>query len=335
MLPLATPRLVLRELRLDDAAVVAGYRNDPAVSALQDWPVPYTEQMFVDRFNARGGGALNLAAGTNLGIEVDGALVGDVYVQLHDGAGEVGWSLTPSAQGRGYATEAATAIVEVLFRDHGATRLHASLHPANVASARVCEAIGMTFEALTRLSFRGREGWEDDLQYAITRDQWQQWVSRPRHPPATLRLVELGPANVGAYRRLATHRSQERLVAPMHASFTDALFPEVIDGAPVTPWMRGIEADGTAAGFVMLAASNEHHPEPYVWRLLIDRMHQRRGIGKTALAQVFALLRDDGHKSITVSWVDGPGSPRRFYEQLGFVPTGEIDDGEVVARLRW
>nr|MBA3400113.1 GNAT family N-acetyltransferase [Acidimicrobiia bacterium] len=32
-------------------------------------------------------------------------------------------------------------------------------------------------------------------------------------------------------------------------------------------------------------------------------------------------------------WVDGPGSPRRFYEQLGFVPTGEIVDGEIEARL--
>ena len=61
------------------------------------------------------------------------------------------------------------------------------------------------------------------------------------------------------------------------------MFPESIDGAPVVPWMRAIEADGELVGFVMLAITTEAHPEPYLWRFLIDRMHQRRGIGSAAL----------------------------------------------------
>jgi hypothetical protein len=33
------------------------------------------------------------------------------------------------------------------------------------------------------------------------------------------------------------------------------------------------------------------------------------------------------------SWVpDLPGTPEPFYLRFGFVPTGDIDDGEVVAR---
>ena len=34
------------------------------------------------------------------------------------------------------------------------------------------------------------------------------------------------------------------------------------------------------------------------------------------------------------SVVPGEGSPLGFYEGLGFVPTGEIDEGESVMRLK-
>ena len=35
-----------------------------------------------------------------------------------------------------------------------------------------------------------------------------------------------------------------------------------------------------------------------------------------------------------MSWADGRGSPRPLYERYGFVPTGDIEDGEVVAAAR-
>ena len=83
----------------------------------------------------------------------------------------------------------------------------------------------------------------------------------------------------------------------------------------------------------MVALSSEHHDEPYLWRLLVDRMHQRRGIGRRVLDLVVEDCRERGDTTLMVSWVDGKGSPRPLYERYGFVPTGEIDDGEVVARL--
>ena len=332
---MTTHRLLIRTMRPDDAVRVAAYRNDPDVARYQDWPLPYTEQMVIDRLAARADVSVEdqLTQGLNLVIEADGEAVGDVYVQVEDGLAEVGWTLVLAAQGRGYATEAATAALHLLFTQLGAHRVEASIHPDNIASARVCETIGMTFEVHTRQSFRGREGLEDDVRYSVVRADWEAWTNRPRHLPKEVRLVELGPDNSPTYRRLATHRSQERLVAPMWASYEHALFPEIIDGAPVAPWMRGIEADGEPAGFVMLAEVTEHHPEPYLWRLLIDRRHQRRGIAGVALGLVFERLRAEGRSTIMTSWVDGPGSPRPFYERLNFVPTGEIDDGEIVARL--
>jgi|GEM_PF-6096511 len=81
------------------------------------------------------------------------------------------------------------------------------------------------------------------------------------------------------------------------------------------------------------ALTTEAHREPYLWRLLIDRMHQRRGIGRQVLDLLVEECRAWGDQSLMVSWADGPGSPRPFYEAYGFVPTGDIVDEEIEARL--
>src|SRR5690606_29967975 len=121
--------------------------------------------------------------------------------------------------------------------------------------------------------------------------------------------------------RLAVHKSQERLVAPMLDNFRDALVPPVEHGAPVVPWYRAIEADGDIVGFLMATQPTAAHPNPYLWRLLIDRMHQRRGIGSAALDHFEQWCRDQGATAIEVSWVEGPGSPARMYRARGYEPS--------------
>ena len=72
----------------------------------------------------------------------------------------------------------------------------------------------------------------------------------------------------------------------------------------------------------------------FLWRLLIDRRHQRRGYGTATLDAVVAYVRGrpNGDALIT-SAGQGEGTPQPFYERYGFVPTGEIMEGEVVLRL--
>ena len=69
-------------------------------------------------------------------------------------------------------------------------------------------------------------------------------------------------------------------------------------------------------------------------RLLVDRMHQRRGIGERAVALVVEEARRAGVDRLVTSYVDERGGPEPFYERLGFVRTGAIVDGEVEAALR-
>jgi GNAT superfamily N-acetyltransferase len=119
----------------------------------------------------------------------------------------------------------------------------------------------------------------------------------------------------------------------MSATFRDALLPEEVDGARVVPWFRGITADGIPVGFMMLALATETFAEPFLWRLLIDRWHQRRGIGKWAMWLLLEQLREQGHTRLTTSWGAGIGSPEPFYRGLGFELTGKMIDHEFEGAL--
>jgi GNAT superfamily N-acetyltransferase len=133
---------------------------------------------------------------------------------------------------------------------------------------------------------------------------------------------------------LETFGWQRRLVAPNQRSLAQALLPGDDDtGHPIVPWYRAIEADGQLAGFVMVAAPTPSEPNPYLWRFMIDRRHQRRGIGRVALGLVVEQAVAWGADALLVSWVPGVGSPAPFYLAHGFEPTGEVDEDEVVARL--
>jgi GNAT superfamily N-acetyltransferase len=119
----------------------------------------------------------------------------------------------------------------------------------------------------------------------------------------------------------------------MAQSFADAAEPEIEDGAPVIPWMRAVHADDEIVGFAMLAESRWPGEHPYLWRLLIDRRHQGRGIGTRAVGLIAERLRAEGHERLVVSWVRDLGGPEPFYLGLGFRLTGRIEDGEHVGEL--
>jgi RimJ/RimL family protein N-acetyltransferase len=335
---LRTPRLVIRPVRPDDVDPLFERRNDPRVAELQAWVTPYPRERaesIVAEVLAMDGPvegqwfmATIVEAATD---EVVGDLVLHPTNELR--TAEVGYSLGTRHWGKGYAVEALDAFVAWILEALPVTRVSAGLHPDNRASAMVLERTGLLFEGHTRLSFWIGDDNSDDLVYGMTRADWEAWRDRPRTPPADVRLVAVTLETRAEVLALRTHHSQQAFVAPMLQSFADALLPEVVDGAPVVPWMRAIVADGVIVGFAMLALTTPHHPEPFLWRLLIDRLHQRRGIASRVLDLVAHECREMGDDTLLVSWVEGKGSPRDFYLAHGFTTTGRIVDGETEARL--
>lgn len=337
--PIRTRRLLLRPFRGDDVAALAARRNDPRVAHYQNWTTPFSEERattMVGELVAMDGPAIDEWWMLVIADPDTDAALGDLAVHLtcEGRMAEIGYTLASDQWGRGYATESVEALVAHLFEDLGVSRVFGLLHPDNVASAQVLERTGFLFEGHTRLSFWLDGEGSDDHIYGMLRSDWEAWRARPRLSPEEVRLVELTVDNNADVWRLTTHKTQETFVATMPESFADALFPEVVDGHRLVPWMRGIEADGTMAGFVMLAVPTEHHREPYLWRLLVDRLHQRRGIGGRALDLVEAECRAMGGEALVTSWAEGRGSPRPFYLARGFEPTGRIVDDETEARKR-
>jgi RimJ/RimL family protein N-acetyltransferase len=334
-LPITTERLVLRAFEPADAAAFSAYRSDPAVAELQSWETPFTFEM-AERFIAEcpDGGPVK-GEWVQIAVTRDGALIGDVAVGLdqHGLIATVGYSLATAHQGKGLAREAVGAVVDRLFDELGVHRVEANVDPRNIASARLIEDLGFAYEGTAVSAVWSRGEWTDEDHYAFTEDSRAAWMERPRNRPADVRLVEVTPDNQSKLWRLKTHRNQQRFVATMPESFADALVPEVIDGAPVVPWMRGVEADGEMVGFVMLAEVTDAHSEPYLWRLFVDRRHQRRGIGDRILQLIVDRLVEEGHSTLLTSWESGPGGPEPFYVARGFQPTGNIVDGEIEARL--
>ncbi len=338
--PIRTRNLLIRPFTVEDTEAFVARRNHPDVARYQNWELPFTREQG-ERIVAElveMDGPVNDEWWMAIVVEVEsGDVVGDLALCLtwEGRTAEVGYSFEPDHWGKGYAVEATEALVEYVFDGLGVTRVFGMLHPDNPASAMVLERVGMLFEGHTKSSFWLGGEVSDDWIYGMTRPDWETWRDRPRNPPREVRLVEVTTENEGAVSKLATHKTQEEFVAPMLWSYADALFPEVVDGAPLVPWMRAIVADDEPVGFVMLALRTEHHPEPYLWRFLIDRLHQRRGIGGKALELVIEECRRMGDSSLLTSWVEGKGSPQPFYLAHGFEPTGRVIDDETEARLQF
>ena len=335
--PLRTERLVLRVMRTTDAAPFAAYRNDPEVARYQSWDLPFTEQDALALLSGQDDrDDVSPGQWTQFAVERDGALIGDVCAHLDHSSSVagIGFTLARSEQGRGYASEAVQALVSDLVQRVGVRRVCGELDPDNIASQRVLENVGLTYEATTKGSLLWRGQSADSMTYGATAEECRAWVARDHDPPDQVCLVPLTLENNRRYYALRTHHSQERFVAPMSWSFADALFPEVIDGAPVVPRLYGVEADGEPVAFVMIAEVTPAHPEPYLWRLLVDRRHQRRGVGRRALDLLCDQLSAEGCATVVTSWVPGPGTPAPFYRKYGFLETGELVDGETLVRLQ-
>ncbi|MEI7530117.1 MAG: GNAT family protein, partial [Elusimicrobiota bacterium] len=94
---------------------------------------------------------------------------------------ELGYTLAPEHQGKGYATEAVVRVVEYLFKlkKH---RITATADPRNTPSIKLMERLGMRKEGHFKKSFWTGKAWADDVAYALLREEWRGAVSaaRPR-----------------------------------------------------------------------------------------------------------------------------------------------------------
>ena len=148
---LTTSRLVLRDWRDGDRAPFAALNADPAV--MEHFPAPLSRREsdeFVDRIRAglaaRGFGLWAVeVAGTGQFIGFTGLAVPGFDAPFMP-AVEIGWRLSRPAWGHGYATEAATRVLDFAFGEAGLSEIVSFTSVPNVRSQAVMRRIGMTHD---------------------------------------------------------------------------------------------------------------------------------------------------------------------------------------------
>ena len=108
-------------------------------------------------------------------VELDGRVIGQMFLKIvsveHRGA-EVGWVFHPDFHGKGYATEAAEAMLDLAFGELGMHRVRAELDPLNTASIALCRRLGMREEAHLVKDLMIRGEWGDTGIHAILEEEW-------------------------------------------------------------------------------------------------------------------------------------------------------------------
>ncbi|MCP2343102.1 GNAT family N-acetyltransferase [Actinomadura rupiterrae] len=176
--PIRTERLDLRPFRDEDLGALYAYQSLPEVARFLYWEPRSLEEArsFLREKQAatcwdREGDWLALA----VEWRERGEVIGEVNLQWgsrRDRNAEIGYILNPAYHGKGFATEAARAVLRMAFEDAGLHRVAARLDARNDASARVLERLGMRREALLLENEFVKGEWASELVYAMLRREW-------------------------------------------------------------------------------------------------------------------------------------------------------------------
>ena len=142
---LATERLRLEPLRVEDAREMAGVLSDPAMYAFIGGVPPTVAALQAQYLSWLAGPTGDSEAWLNWVIrDAAGRAVGHAQATIaEDGrAADIAWIVGSSWQRRGYATEAARAIVAWL-EAQGVAAITAHVHDDHIASARVAAGAGL------------------------------------------------------------------------------------------------------------------------------------------------------------------------------------------------
>ena len=177
--PLETERLVLRPFEAGDLDALYKIYSDAEVSrwlyheprSLEETRELLGRKIALDRFTA-----VDQWISAAVIERESRQFVGDVvlhWVNDEHKTGEIGFSFDPASQGRGYATEAARALIDLGFDGMGFHRVIGRLEARNSASARVLEKLGMRREALLVENEWVKGEWQSEVVYAILEHEWR------------------------------------------------------------------------------------------------------------------------------------------------------------------
>jgi RimJ/RimL family protein N-acetyltransferase len=193
---LRTARAVIRPWRTDEADRLLDIVRRREVTQWLGSPEPWSGDD-VDEFIAGNSGGTQIPVRRAIVPLATGVPVGTIMIERfkpllgEPGDPHLGWFLHPDAQGQGWATEAAAALLRFAVTG-GAPRVWAGMWPHNTGSANVARRIGLVDLG------RQEDPWYGTVEYPLSR-LFCVWRPDAEHP-----LGVLARLNAAAVREPAT-----------------------------------------------------------------------------------------------------------------------------------
>lgn len=174
---LLTPRLVIRPFDATDIADYLAYQTRPEVRAyLPDKAMTEAEALtFFTRQAAMQDDDRDCYHSFAVFHVEDAKVIGDVGFYRAAGPenkADLGFQFHPDYQGKGYANEAAAALIRHGFLNWELQRITSGCDARNIDSWRLMERLGMRREAQFRQSRITRGVLHDEYTYALLREEW-------------------------------------------------------------------------------------------------------------------------------------------------------------------
>src|SRR5215467_7023522 len=182
--PVRSERLLLRPLAVGDADAMLAYRAREDVSRYVPFE-PMSREDIIERIAGPWARTELTDEGQSLTLGAQlaetGELAGDVVLFWHSrkhAGGELGYVFNPALGGRGYATEAAHAMLRLGFEGIGLHRIVARIEERNEPSAKLARRLGMRQEArlVHNEIFKGE--WSTEVVFAMLADEWYALLRR-------------------------------------------------------------------------------------------------------------------------------------------------------------
>ncbi|MCI0608730.1 MAG: GNAT family N-acetyltransferase [Anaerolineae bacterium] len=174
---LETERLILRDFVEDDWRAMLEYQSDPLYLRYYEWTEgkPEVVKQFIGWFLDHQKQQPRIKFQLAVVLKSNNQLIGNCGVRMNEAdsqEADIGYELNPKHWNQGYATEAASAIVDFGFSHFGVHRIWADCIADNVGSAHVLEKLGMKLEGRLRENKHFKGKWWDTLIYAVLADEW-------------------------------------------------------------------------------------------------------------------------------------------------------------------
>jgi len=175
--PIETERLLLREFRAADEPDIHEYASDPEVSRLMDWGpnTPEVTKAVVERWIEQQRQWPRRSVELAIEVQAEKKAIGGIRLEVKDErnrTGDFGYALNRNYWNRGYATEAARAMLNAAFATLKMHRVWATCDVRNHASYRVMEKLGMRREGCFAKDAFQRGEWRDSYLYAVLAEEW-------------------------------------------------------------------------------------------------------------------------------------------------------------------